>query len=186
MRLAVLAFDTFVSPLADRYRANGPPSMLHLTLLGLGYSAMFQGRPLDADDRFDEMSRVDVPERTFSVDRPIEARAAFRRGNRSHACAVLRGHVDDLLEADVMDAARLTALEFVTIMSALDRWTAGATRGRCSRIWRRPGASESLPPARSQPTQMKPARLPARSRFPRRRTTPTRTRATRCSTCAAS
>lgn len=115
------AFDTFVAPLADRYRADGPPAMLHLTLLGLGYSAHFQGRTQDADDLFDQMSRVDVPERTFSLNRPVEARAVFRRGDRSRAYAILRDHVDDLLETDVTDTARLAALEFVTMMSALDR-----------------------------------------------------------------
>ena len=115
-------FDAFVTPLAGRYRADGPPAMLHLTLLGLGYSAMFQGRAQEADALFDEMSQVDVPERTFSLNRPVDARSAFRRGDRRLAYAILRGHVDDLLETDVMDAARLTALEFVTMMSALDRW----------------------------------------------------------------
>ncbi|WP_407343180.1 BTAD domain-containing putative transcriptional regulator [Pengzhenrongella phosphoraccumulans] len=118
----LVAFDAFVAPLADRYRADGPPAMLHLTLLGLGYSAMFQGRTPEADELFDEMSRVEVPERTFSVNRPIEARAAFRRGDRARAYAILRDHVDDLLATDVLDVARLTALEFVTMLSALDRW----------------------------------------------------------------
>ena len=115
------AFDTFVAPLAARYRADGPPSMLHLTLLGLGYSALFQGRTQDAEDLFDQMSLVRVPDRTFSLNRPVEARAAFRRGDRPHAYAILRDHVDELLETDVMDTARLAALEFVTMMSALDR-----------------------------------------------------------------
>ena len=115
------AFDTLVAPLAARYRADGPPAMLHLTLLGLGYSALFQGRTQDADDIFDQMSHVDVPERTFSVNRPVEARAVFRRGDRSRAYAILRDHVDDLLETDVMDTARLAALEFVTMLSALGR-----------------------------------------------------------------
>ena len=117
----LVAFDTFVGPLAARYRADGPPAMLHLTLLGLGYSALFQGRAQEADDLFDQMSHVDVPERTFSANRPVEARAVFRRGDRPRAFAILRNHVEDLLENDVMDTARLAALEFVTMMSTLDR-----------------------------------------------------------------
>ncbi|WNB85859.1 hypothetical protein [Cellulomonas sp. ATA003] len=115
------AFDTFVAPLVARYRADGPPAMLHLALLGLGYSALFQGRTQDADDLFDQVSHIDVPERTFSVNRPVEARAAFRRGDRERAYTVLRDHVDDLLDTDVMDTARLAALEFVTIMLAVGR-----------------------------------------------------------------
>jgi hypothetical protein len=82
---------------------------------------MFQGRISEADYLFDEMSRVQVPQRTFSVNRPIEARAAFRRGDRSRAYAILDAHVGDLLDTDVMDVARLAALEFVTMMATLDR-----------------------------------------------------------------
>lgn len=115
------AFDALVSALAERYRADGPPTLLQLTLLGLGYSAMFQGRIEEADELFDEMSKVEVPNRTFSVSRPVEARAAFRRGERSRAYVILRAHVGDLLDTDVMDVARLAALEFVTMMAALDR-----------------------------------------------------------------
>lgn len=115
------AFDALVTALAQRYRAGGPPTLLQLTLLGLGYSAMFQGRIEEADELFDEMSEVEVPQRTFSVNRPIEARAAFRRGERSRAYAILRAHVGDLLDTDVMDVARLAALEFVTMMATLDR-----------------------------------------------------------------
>ena len=115
------AFDALVSGLADRYRADGPPTLLHLTLVGLGYSAMFQGRTQEADDMFEELSRVAVPERTFVVSRPIEARAAFRRGDPTRAFEILRAHVDDLLQTDVMDVARLAALEFVTMMAAQDR-----------------------------------------------------------------
>ncbi len=115
------AFDALVTALAKRYRAHGPPTLLQLTLLGLGYSAMFQGRIEEADELSDELSKVEVPQRTFSVNRPIEARAAFRRGERSRAYAILRAHAGDLLDTDVMDVARLAALEFVTMMARLDR-----------------------------------------------------------------
>ncbi len=46
--------DAFVSALVDRYRSQGPPTLLYVTLAMLGYSALFQGRPDDAERLFDE------------------------------------------------------------------------------------------------------------------------------------
>jgi len=113
--------DAFVSALADRYRAQGPPTLLYVTLAMLGYSALFQGNSDQADQLFDESARVEVPDRTISVNKVFEARAAFRRGNRSRAFRILRAHVDELLETDYTEVARLAAVEFINMMAANDR-----------------------------------------------------------------
>ncbi|WP_166487346.1 hypothetical protein [Geodermatophilus obscurus] len=113
--------DGFVSALAERYRIHGPPTLRYVTLSMLGHSASFQGRLDQADQLFEEAARVDVPDRTSSVNPPVEARAAFRRGQRSRAFRILRAHVADLLATGYTDNVRLAAAEFVTMMAAMDR-----------------------------------------------------------------
>jgi predicted ATPase/class 3 adenylate cyclase len=116
-----LEVDTFVSALAARYRGQGPPTLLYVTLTILGYSAFFQGDTDRAESLFDEAAHVDVPDRTLSVNKPIEARAAFRRGDRARAFAILGRHIDELLETDHSGLAPNAAIEFVNMMGALDR-----------------------------------------------------------------
>ena len=84
----------------------------YVTLTMLGYSAFFQGDIDRAELLFGEAAAVDVPERTISVNKPIEARAAFRRGDRAQAFEILLGYVDELLDTgEVDDAVGLTALQ---------------------------------------------------------------------------
>ena len=92
----------------------------------LGYSALFQGKPDLADRFFDEAISIDVPDRTVSVNKPIEARAAFRRGNRSAAFRILRAYVHELLETDYPDLAANAAVEFINMMATIDRLPAAA------------------------------------------------------------
>ena len=92
----------------------------------LGYSALLQGKPDLADRFFDEAVSVEVPDRTVSVNKPIEARAAFRRGNRSAAFRILRAYVDELLETDYPDLAANAAVEFINMMATIDRLPAAA------------------------------------------------------------
>ena len=110
--------DTFVSGLAARYRSNGPPTLCYVTLTMLGYSAFFQGDIDRAELLFGEAAAVDVPERTISVNKPIEARAAFRRGDRARAFEILLGHVDELLDTDHPELAANAAIEFINMMAA--------------------------------------------------------------------
>jgi predicted ATPase/DNA-binding SARP family transcriptional activator len=113
--------DVAVSALADRYRAHGPPTLLYVALTMLGYSAFFQGKPDHAHVLFDESARITVPERTISVNEPVEARAAFRRGDRRGAFRILRSHVDGLLRTGYMDIAGNAAVEFINMMASVDR-----------------------------------------------------------------
>src|SRR6478609_7233425 len=118
--------DDFVSALAARYRAQGPPTLLYVALSMLGYSALLQVQPDLADRFFDEAVSIDVPDRTVSVNKPIEARAAFRRGNRSAAFRILRAYVHELLETDYPDLAVNAAVEFINEMAIIDRLPAAA------------------------------------------------------------
>jgi hypothetical protein len=113
--------DAVVSVLADRYRSQGPPTLLYVALTLLGYSAFFQGHPDRAHLLFDESARVDVPRRTISVNEPVEARAAFGRGDRREAFRILRSHIDGLLRTGYLDIAANAAVEFVSMMASIDR-----------------------------------------------------------------
>ncbi|HSU34157.1 MAG TPA: BTAD domain-containing putative transcriptional regulator, partial [Propionibacteriaceae bacterium] len=109
--------DAFVAPLVDRYRTQGPPTLLYVTLAMLGYSALFQGKTDTAEQLFDESASIDVPDRTSSVNEPAQARAALRRGDQSQAFRILRSYVEELLETDYTDLARNAAIEFINIMT---------------------------------------------------------------------
>jgi hypothetical protein len=113
--------DAVVSALADRYRAEGPPTLLYVALTLLGYSAYFQGEPERAGRLFDESAGIDVPDRTISVNAPIDARSAFRRGDRPRAFQILRDHVDELLQTGNTDIAGNAAVEFIDMMASVDR-----------------------------------------------------------------
>ena len=92
----------------------------------LGYSALLQGKTGPADRFFDEAVSINVPDRTISVNKPIEARAAFRRGNRSAAYRILRAYIDELLDSDYQDLATNAAVEFINMMATIDRLPAAA------------------------------------------------------------
>jgi predicted ATPase/DNA-binding SARP family transcriptional activator len=113
--------DATVGALVERYRAVGPPTMLNMALLLLGYSALLQNRPDRAEELLDAAIAVEVPARTHSPNRCVEARAYFRRGDRARAYDILREHVDELLDSGNMQAICVTAVEFVNMMTTIDR-----------------------------------------------------------------
>lgn len=113
--------EAVFAALVDRYRADGPPTWLMWTLTTLGYSALFQGRHEWAAQLFDEVAGIDVPAGTLSMNKPIEARAALRRGNRSQAFRILRDHMEELLDIDDMFRARLACVEFINLMVEVRR-----------------------------------------------------------------
>lgn len=113
--------DAIVSRLADRYRVQGPPTLLNWTLMLLGYSALFQGDQERADRLFGEAVDVGVPERTHSPNRPIEARTALRRGDPARAALILRAHVEELLDTGNMQGASIACVELVDLMASTER-----------------------------------------------------------------
>ncbi|MBV9449411.1 MAG: winged helix-turn-helix domain-containing protein [Streptosporangiaceae bacterium] len=120
------AGDARIAALAERYRAYGPPTLLHLSLVLLGYSAMLQGKHDLAYRLFDEAVGVAVPERTQSPSRPIEARAAFRRGDQIQAFEILSSHITELLYTGNMQAICVTCVEFINMMAKIGRTTEAA------------------------------------------------------------
>jgi hypothetical protein len=62
-----------------------------------------------------------------SVNKPIEARAAFRGGNRSAAYRTLSAYIDELLDNDYQDLATNAGVEFINMMATIGRLPA-ATR----------------------------------------------------------
>lgn len=113
--------DTSIAALADRYRVDGPPTLLHWALQTLAYSASFQGRHGDANRYFDEAARVDLPAGTLSANKTTEARSAFRRGERPLAFLLLRSHIDELIDTGNVIAASVVCIEFINMMAAIDR-----------------------------------------------------------------
>jgi tetratricopeptide (TPR) repeat protein len=121
MRRQLEEHDALVTALAERYRAQGPPTLLQWALTYLGISASVQGRHLESAQFYEEAADVDVPDRTNTLKHPLEARAAFRRGERSRAFEILRSYVEDLLDNDNVYVGKFACIEFVRMMITLDR-----------------------------------------------------------------
>ncbi|MFI6316455.1 BTAD domain-containing putative transcriptional regulator [Nonomuraea sp. NPDC050556] len=104
----------------DRYVAalDGPPTLRHWALQTLAYSAAFQGRQADAERYFDQAATVDVPEGSLSAGKAVQARSAFRRGDRRRAFRILRTYMDELITTDNVIAASVVCIEFVNMMAA--------------------------------------------------------------------
>jgi hypothetical protein len=97
-----------------------------LALQTLGYSASFQFRHEEAERYFDEAARVDLPPGALSANKAIEARSAFRRGERQRAFELLRSYAEELIETDNVIAASVASIEFINMMAAMDKITEAA------------------------------------------------------------
>ncbi|MEA1902873.1 MAG: BTAD domain-containing putative transcriptional regulator [Actinomycetota bacterium] len=115
--------DARLEELLSRYQEQGPPTFINWALMLLGYSASFQGRQDQADAYFEEAIGIELPQRTYTPNKPLEARAAFRRGNRSRAFHILRSHIDELLSTDNMQAGSLVCIEFTNMMTQIGQLT---------------------------------------------------------------
>lgn len=113
--------DALASAMEGRYRVQGPPTLLYFALGLLGFSAQFQGRHDEAARFFGESAGIDVPAGTYLVNRTVEARTVFEQGHRSRAFRMLCDHIDELLDTDYVDVARMVAIEFVYVVAAVDR-----------------------------------------------------------------
>ena len=118
--------DASVSALANRYRAQGPPTLQHWALQALAYSASFQGRPAQAEQYFDEAATIDLPEGALSANQLVEARSAFRRGRHSRAFGLLGTYIDEQFEVDNVAVASVVCVEFINMMVAIDRYAEAA------------------------------------------------------------
>ncbi len=118
--------EALTRELVDRYRRQGPPTYLNWSLMLLGYNALLRGRPDLADAHFNDAVDVDVPPRTHSPNRPIEARRAVRRGRPHEAYRILRADIDDILATENQQAGLLVGIEFVHMMIVAGRLDAAA------------------------------------------------------------
>ena len=118
--------DRLAEELTTRYWQQGPPTYLNWSLMLHGYSASFQGQPERADSCFEEAIAVEVPPLTYSPNKPLEARAAFRRSNHIRAFRILGDHIQELLQADNMHAVSIACIEFVNMMTGIGRSTEAA------------------------------------------------------------
>jgi hypothetical protein len=121
------ASDAFVGALAERFLAHGPPTLLNLSLMMLGYSASLRGEHDRAAALFDDAVGVEVPRRTHSPNQAVAARAVFRRGDRARGLALLGEYVQQLLDDGNMQAACVSSLEFVNMTAAEGRLPEAAT-----------------------------------------------------------
>jgi predicted ATPase/DNA-binding SARP family transcriptional activator len=112
--------DELVSALAVRYRSEGPPTLLSWALTMLSYAAAAMGDRTRANELFDQAADVAVPDRTHVSTPPIEAAAAFRRGDREKAFQLLRSHALAMLEVDDLYETSSIAAAFVDMMGRLE------------------------------------------------------------------
>lgn len=118
--------DQQSATMSERFRQHGPPTLLQWTLFMSAYSAAMQGDREQADRLFDESIAVDVLAGSLSLNAPMEARAALRRGDSSKAAEILRTHLRELVDAEVPEVARLACVPFIEIMTANDRFADAA------------------------------------------------------------
>ncbi|MEM9651273.1 MAG: NB-ARC domain-containing protein [Actinomycetota bacterium] len=108
--------EELLRPLVDRHRVAGPPTCLNWALIYLGLILEFQGRNEEARQLYDESAAVDLPPKTQTWNRALDARAAFRRGSRAEAFELLGRSADELLEAEDIHGARRLYIEYVEMM----------------------------------------------------------------------
>jgi predicted ATPase len=118
--------QTLAATMAERYRRRGPPT-LHYFALGMrAYAEQYQGRHDNARDLFDAAEQLTLPAGTYRVLQTAQARLAFEHGERRRAYRILRDNIEVLLDSDYTDVTRMVAVEFITMVSALDRLTDAA------------------------------------------------------------
>ncbi|MDH3680442.1 MAG: tetratricopeptide repeat protein, partial [Acidimicrobiia bacterium] len=113
--------EALAQRLVTRYRDQGPPTYLNWSLMQLGYNALFQGQPDKAEAYFNQAIEIEVPPRTHSPNRPLEARRAFRNREHGRAYRILRACIDDILTTDNIQAGLLVCIEFTNMMASIDR-----------------------------------------------------------------
>ena len=113
--LAVLAAD-----MAERHRLQGPATLRYFALGMQGYAAQYQGFVADAAQFFAAAEATQLPAGTYRVIQTATARMAFEQGDRPSAYRTLRDNIEGLLDSDYTDVTRMVAVEFITMMGAID------------------------------------------------------------------
>ena len=113
--------DASVSALADRYRAQGPPTLLHWALQTLAYSASFQGRQRAGRAVLRRSGHASTSRRVRS--RPTSSSRPGRRSAAAPGASVrtARSYIDEQVETDNVAVASVVCVEFINMMAAIDR-----------------------------------------------------------------
>lgn len=119
-------FDALISKKAEQYEAEGPPTLLHWVLFMQGYSASFQGHAERASEFFRRAIAVDIPERSVSLSKPVEARIALESGQTRHAFVLLRAYLEELIETDNLMIGTLASNEYVAMMCSIGEFPKAA------------------------------------------------------------
>ena len=113
--------DALAARMEERHRLYGPPTLRYFALGMRGYAAQYQGRHDDAVRYFSEAEHMELPPGTYRVLQTAQARIAFEQGQWVRAYRMLRDNIDVLLDSDYTDVTRMVAIEFITMMVAIDR-----------------------------------------------------------------
>jgi hypothetical protein len=119
--LASLAAD-----MSERHGDDGPATLRYFWLGMQGYAAQYQGLGEEAGRFFTEAEAIELPAGTYRVIQTATARIAFERGEQQEAYRILRDNIDAVLDSDYVDVARMVAVEFITMVDAVDRLTDAA------------------------------------------------------------
>ncbi len=113
--------DAAAASMAEEHTAHGPATLKYFAHGLQGYAAQYQGRHEDAARFFNEAVATELPTGTYRVIQTVQARMAFEQGDRPRACGILRDNIEDLLDTDYTDVTRMVAVEFITMVAAVDR-----------------------------------------------------------------
>lgn len=126
--------DDFANNRSERYRSDGPPTLLTFSLAMMAYSALLQGKEQEAERFFEQAASVDTPDRTLGIDTAIQTRTALRRGQPELALEYLKQHIDQLLSVGNLYMTRMAAVDFINAMYVAGRIDEAAmARGYLSR-----------------------------------------------------
>ncbi|MCZ2857476.1 AfsR/SARP family transcriptional regulator [Blastococcus sp. VKM Ac-2987] len=118
--------DALAAAMEQRHRLRGPPTLLYFALGMRGYAAEYQGRHDDAVCFFSQAEQMELPAGTYRVLQTAQARLVFDAGDHHRAYRLLRDNIGTLLDRDYTDVTRMVAIEFITMMAAIDRLTDAA------------------------------------------------------------
>ncbi len=105
---------------AKRVMERSDPPLPPTQLNWLGFIAAtvraIRGDTAGADAIYDRIASMPLPARSNSPNETLAARRAARLGDLPGAYAILRNHIEDLLDVDNLNGAGVVALEFINIM----------------------------------------------------------------------
>ncbi|MEL6892524.1 MAG: AfsR/SARP family transcriptional regulator, partial [Actinomycetota bacterium] len=94
-----------------------PPTLSTWLLYMQATLRTLRGEQPGTDDPFEKIASTALPPRTNSPAPALAARRASRAGDLGRAAAILRDHVDDLIDANAINGAIVVAVELVGMLT---------------------------------------------------------------------